>query len=91
MIFTSSRPTMSRTDEVESEIEEIIATTLRIDRSEFDDETEFGPDGLDVDSLGIVEMAETMDMELGVGIPDEDLEELETVGDVKAYVVERYD
>lgn len=82
---------MLQDEELDAEIEGIIATTLRLDRDEFDDETAFGPEGLDADSLSIVEMAETVDMELGVGIPDEDLEDLETVGEVKTYVSERYE
>lgn len=77
---------MSTNDSLEATIEETIATTLRIDRAELSDETAFGPDGLDADSLSILEMAETIDVELGVAIPDDDLEDLDTVGDVKEYV-----
>lgn len=72
--------------EVDERIDGIVATALRIDESAFDDDSRFGPEGLDADSLSVVEMAETVDVELGVAIPDEDLEELETIGEVKAYV-----
>lgn len=73
-------------DDIESDVEEIIATRLRVDQGEFDDATSFGSDGLNADSLDIVEMAEALDENLGVHIPDDDLEDLETVGDVKEYV-----
>lgn len=83
------KPTLMSTNEsVEATIEETIATTLRVDEAQLSDDTAFGPDGLDADSLSILEMAETIDVELGVTIPDADLEELETVGDVKAYVAD---
>lgn len=79
------------TDDLNDRIDDIVATTLRIDQSDFDDGTDLGPDGLDADSLAVVEMAETVDVELDVTIPDEDLEDLETVGDVKAYVRQAMD
>jgi len=74
--------------EITAEIESTIAETMRVDESEISDDTSFGPDGLDADSLAVVEMAEILDMEMGVQIPDDDLRELETVGDVKSYVLE---
>lgn len=78
-------------ERVDERIDEIVVGALRVDRSDFDDDTLLGPEGLDADSLAVVEMAETVDVELGVSIPDEDLEDLETVGDVKEYVRERAD
>lgn len=70
---------------VSSEVETIIATTVGIDKDAVSDDLAFGPEGLDIDSLKIVEMAELLEMEMGVRIPDEELGEMETVGDVKAY------
>lgn len=72
-------------------IDEIVADALLVDESEFDDHTTFDADGLEAESLDIVEMAELVDDELGVHIPDEDLEDLTTVGEVKSYVAERLD
>ncbi|GAB3035679.1 hypothetical protein GCM10025298_26140 [Natronobiforma cellulositropha] len=67
---------------------EIIETALGVDADAFDDDTAFGASGLDVDSITIVEIAEMVDIELGVHVPNEDLGDLETVGDLKAYVRE---
>lgn len=72
--------------ELDDTIDGIVADRCNADQGAFDDSTRFDGDALDADSLDIVEMAEAIDAELGVYIPDEDLEGLETVGDVKAYV-----
>lgn len=76
---------MSQT--AEDAVDEIVADVLRIDDSEFDDETVFGED-VPAESLDYVEIAETIEFELGVEVPDEDLQDIETVGDVKTYVAE---
>lgn len=73
------------------EVESIIAAAMNVDESDFDDDTPIGPEGLDADSLSVVEMAEVVSMDLGVDVPDEALEELETVRDVKSYVAEHYE
>lgn len=75
--------------DIEERTEDIIENILLVDRSSFDDSTSLGPEGIDVDSLTMVEMAETFTMEFGVEIPDEALEEIETVGDIKQYVTEK--
>lgn len=67
-------------------VEEIIADVLRIDPEAFDDDAVFGKD-LETESLDYVEIAETVEFELGVAIPDEKLEEIETVDHLKAYVI----
>ncbi|MEY3278457.1 MAG: acyl carrier protein, partial [Actinomycetota bacterium] len=43
-------------------------------------------DDLDIDSLSMVEIAMEMDSKLGVGIPDEELKNIKTVGDAVNYV-----
>lgn len=82
---------MELSQEESKTIDRIVADALLVDESEFDDDTTFDADGLEAESLDIVEMAEFVDDELGVPIPDEDLEDLRTVGDVKSYVAERLD
>jgi acyl carrier protein len=67
-------------------IDEAIQSVLGVSPDEYDDSTTFGPNGLDVDSLQVVEMAETIEYELDVQIPDDKLEEIETVGDTKDVV-----
>lgn len=82
---------MQLSDTESETIDRIVEDALLVDRSEFDDDTTFDNDGLAAESLDIVEMAELVDDELGVHIPDEDLEDLTTVGEVKSYVGERRD
>lgn len=80
---------MTATESVSDRIEGIVADRLRVDSDAFDDGTPFDGEALDADSLDLVEIAEAIDAELGVHIPDEDLEDLETVGDLTGYVDER--
>lgn len=77
---------MAESENIDEEIDAIIATSLRVDEDDFGDDTSFGPEGLNAESLDIVEMAEALDVNLGIAIPDDELNNLETVGDVKEYV-----
>lgn len=74
---------------VNETVEDVITTVTRVDAEEFDEETHF-QDDLDVASIQIVEIAELTIQEVdGVSeIPDDDLVELETVGDFTSYVEE---
>lgn len=80
---------MESLDDLDGEINAIIASILPAKESELDGETSFGPEGLEAESLDIVEMAEMIEANFGVFIPDEDLQELETVADVREYVAQR--
>lgn len=80
---------MESIEDVENDINGIIASVLAVQESELDGGTSFGPDGLDAESLDIVEMAEMIEDQFGVFIPDEDLQEIETVSDVREYVADR--
>lgn len=75
-----------RAADLETTIDDIVADRCRVDREAFDNSTRFDGDVLDADSLDVVEIAEAIDANLGVYVPDEDLEEIHTVGDVKDYV-----
>lgn len=77
---------MEKLSEVDELVDDIVESTFLVNKSEFDDTTEFGPDGIEAESLDIVEMAEVVEDTFGVHIPDEDLEDVETVGDVKSYI-----
>ncbi|MEY4322356.1 MAG: acyl carrier protein [Actinomycetota bacterium] len=61
-----------------SDIAGIDADKVQLDKSFVDD--------LDIDSLSMVEIAMEMDSKLGVGIPDEELKNIKTVGDAVNYV-----
>jgi len=69
-------------------VDRIIADVLRVDPETLDAETVFGED-VPAESLDYVEIAETVEFELGVRVPDEDLQTFETVGDVREYVTGR--
>lgn len=73
---------MSQSD-ADTSVEEIVSSTTGIDRSEFDDDTELGPEGLDLDSIAVIEIVEILEMDFDISVSDEELEELETVGDIK--------
>lgn len=69
-------------------VAEIIADRLQVDQSDFDEDTEFDSETLDAESLDMVEIAEAVELDVGVHIPDDDLAELETVGQFTEYVRE---
>ena len=66
-------------------IQEIIADKLSIDLGSITMEASF-IDDLNADSLDIVELIMALEDELDMEIPDEDVENFKTVGDVVNYV-----
>ena len=66
-------------------MEKIIAKSLGISLDSIKDESNFIND-LGADSLNIVEIVMEIEDEYGIVIPDEDVEELKTVGDLKNYI-----
>ena len=66
-------------------IQEIIADKLSIDVEEITLDSSFIVD-LNADSLDIVELIMALEDELEMEIPDEDVENFKTVGDVVNYV-----
>jgi acyl carrier protein len=80
-------------DEVLALIREHLAEILEIDEARITRDARFGDD-LEADSLALIELVEVLEAELGertVGfsIDDEDLAELQTVGEAVDYVVAR--
>ena len=66
-------------------LKEIIADKLSIDAEEITLDSSF-IDDLNADSLDIVELIMALEDELEMEIPDEDVENFKTVGDVVNYV-----
>ena len=66
-------------------LKEIIADKLSIDVEEITLDSSF-IDDLNADSLDIVELIMALEDELEMEIPDEDVENFKTVGDVVNYV-----
>ena len=68
-------------------VEKIIADHLKVDISEVTDDKHI-IDDLGGDSLHNVELVLEFETEYGISIPDEDAEELVTVGAIKQYISE---
>lgn len=66
-------------------IKEMLAEQLNADADTITEETSFKED-LGADSLDLFEMVMALEEEYGVEIPSEDLEGLNTVGDVITYL-----
>ena len=80
-------------DEVLALLQERLAEILEIDEGHITRDARFADD-LDADSIAIIQLVESMEAELGertVGfrIEDEDLADLETVGEAVDYMVLR--
>lgn len=68
-------------------VEKIIAEHLNIDESSINDDSKIVED-LGADSLHTVELVMKFEKEFDMEIPDEDTDNLITVGDVKKYIEE---
>lgn len=75
---------------VRERVDRIVADVLRVDPAELEEGTVLGED-VPAESLDYFEIAETVEADLGVTIPDEDLEAIETVGDLESYVADARD
>ena len=72
---------MDRT-EIESKLTDLLVDELGIERDAITSNAKFEED-LDVDSLGVVELLMALEDEFDVTIPDEEAENLTTVGEAK--------
>ena len=68
-------------------IRQIVADQLGVDVDEVTSEASFADD-LGADSLDTVELVMALEEEFGLEIPDEDAEEISTVGDAIKYIEE---
>ncbi len=66
--------------EIESRIKKLLVSELGLDEAKVSAEATFEED-LEVDSLGVVELLMALEDEFGVKIPDEEAEEIGTVGE----------
>ena len=72
-------------DEIRTGLAEILAEVADVPADDVTDEKSF-TDDLDVDSLSMVEVAMAAEEKFGVKIPDDELPNLKTVGDVVGYI-----
>jgi acyl carrier protein len=71
-------------------VKEIIASELGVEIEKVTDDAHF-VDDLGADSLDTVELVMAFEEEFGIEIPDEDAEEMQTVGDAVDYLSEKQD
>lgn len=74
--------------EVFERIREYLADQLDVEPEKISLDSDIVED-FGADSLDVIDMITTLSDEFGVEIPDEDIENFRTVGDVVAYVEER--
>lgn len=67
------------------QIKEIVAKALGVDADTLTAETSFKED-LGADSLDLFELVMALEEEMGVEIPSEELENINTIGDVEKYL-----
>jgi acyl carrier protein len=72
-------------DNTESKVKEIIINELGVEPEKVTDEASFVED-LGADSLDTVELVMAFEEEFGIDIPDEDAEQMRTVGDAIQYL-----
>src|SRR5690606_19692188 len=78
----------SRADSTETKVKEIIINELGVEPEKVTMEASFVED-LGADSLDTVELVMAFEEEFGIEIPDEDAENLQTVGDAVKYLKEK--
>ena len=71
------------------QVKKILCDQLDLDEEQVTEDSEV-IDDLGADSLDIVDLVMTLEEEFDTEIPDEDIENLRTVGDIVKYIEERY-
>lgn len=66
-------------------VKEIIVDTLNLEAEKLTPDADLIKD-LDVDSIDVVELVMALEEEYGIEIPDEDVENLTTLGKISAYI-----
>ena len=82
LIIPYSKPTMS---EIASRVKTIIVDKLGVDENEVTETAEFTKD-LGADSLDTVELIMEFEKEFGISIPQDESENIKTVGDAIAFI-----
>ena len=74
-------------DNIEGKVKEIIINELGVESEKVTNEASFVED-LGADYLDTVELVMAFEEEFGIDIPDEDAEQMRTVGDAVKYLAE---
>lgn len=73
---------------MKEEVIDLIAETLDIDKDELDNDTDLAHD-LNVESIDLVDLVTAFEDKYNFEIPDQELKNLQTVGDIVDYVEKR--
>ena len=71
--------------DIDSRLKRILVEELDLEEDKLHPDANFEED-LDVDSLGVVELLMALEDEFGVEIPDEEAEQITTVGEAAALI-----
>ena len=71
--------------EIETKVKEIICNQLEVSPEQLRPEASF-IDDLKADSLAVVELVLALEEQFKIEIPDEDTEQIKTVGDAVSYI-----
>ncbi len=72
-------------DEIMEKVSAVIVEQLNADEADINEDASF-VDDLGADSLDIVELVMALEEEFGISIPDEEAENIKTVGDAVAFI-----
>lgn len=72
-------------EEIETKVKEIISQQLEVSAEQLRPEASF-VDDLKADSLAVVELVLALEQEFKIEIPEEDTEQIKTVGDALSYI-----
>ena len=72
-------------DEIETKVKEIICQQLEVSPEQLRPQASF-VDDLKAESLAVVELVLALEQEFKIEIPEEDTEQLKTVGDALSYL-----
>ena len=72
-------------EEIEIKVKEIISQQLEVSAEQLRPEASF-VDDLKADSLAVVELVLALEQEFKLEIPEEDTEQIKTVGDALSYI-----
>ncbi|MBR3263828.1 acyl carrier protein [Candidatus Saccharibacteria bacterium] len=73
---------------MKQEVIDLIAETLEIDKDALDDDTDLARD-LNVESIDLVDLVTAFEDKYNFEIPDQELKNLQTVGDIVAFAEKR--
>ncbi len=75
-------------EDIEKKVKEIICSQLEVSEAQLKPEASI-IDDLKADSLAVVELVLNFEQEFGITIPEEDTEQIKTVGDAIGYIKSR--